>query len=133
MDTPSQRLDKVCVIAGIEVKKGKLQALSEKIDISIASLYNFSKRKTLSADVILAIIQANIPVSTTYLKTGEGDAELNDSGISNYGHSARAYEVAEAYENMNNDDQKLFYLLAMRLKDKNDFSFLDEDVQKMGK
>ena len=112
-------LESVLNYAGIENKRGKWGILADEIGYKLDSLYAFTKkgvRNNLSADLIACILNKYPQISKTYLETGTGDMLKLDSGISNYGHSDRANEVASAYEQMSNEDKEIFYSLAVKFR-----------------
>jgi len=111
MKTVGERLDKAAKIGGYRSRR----QMARELDIPYSTMNKWVDRNSLPASAILKITNS-IPISRTYLETGTGDAELvKETGISNYGHPARADDIMAMYIELDMDDQKLIYQLAGRL------------------
>ena len=112
MDSVNERFKKIAKIVGLKSAK----ALSEELKIPYNTFGTWGKKNKITPEGILNILDKFPQISKTYLETGTGDMLKLDSGISNYGHSDRANEVASAYEQMSNEDKEIFYSLAVKFR-----------------
>jgi len=112
MDSVNERFKKIAKIVGLKSAK----ALSEELKIPYNTFGTWGKKNKITPEGILNILDKFPQISKTYLETGTGDMLKLDSGVSNYGHSDRANEVASAYEQMSNEDKEIFYSLAVKFR-----------------
>lgn len=110
MHTIEERIKEAIRLSDCKTRK----AFSELIGVTPDALKKWERRGAITAAGILKIT-AKVPMSRTYLEKGTGDAELTESGTSNYGNDDRAGEVVEMYKMLDSEDQEIVYRLINRL------------------
>ena len=118
MDSVEKRIEKAIQLSGLRYRN----EFAKLIGVTPDALKKWEKRGKISEKGAFKIASM-IPISQTYLLTGEGDPELKPSGISNYDHPVRKEELLENFERLDDRDKKAVYHIIRRLAESSDDGF----------
>jgi len=97
-----------------ELGNYSLDVFCKKIGVSKRTLQNYEKNEnTPTLDVIKNVAKI-CKVSFNWLIDGKGDAELTDSGISNYQHEESIEKAMEMYKELPIEDKSIIYAIIKR-------------------
>lgn len=122
MDSVKERFKKIASSVG----EKSVKSMAVTLGIPYNTIGTWGKKDEITPEGIMIISEKYQNISKEYLKKGTGDMLKLDTGVSNYGHDARANEVAQAYASMSNEDQKIFYSLAVKFRKEDKLKAFDD-------